>query len=56
MPKTRIEALKVFFGTPEKPVTNIELIDLRRGDKAGFEELAEAAFKALGWDKEGADG
>ena len=45
---TRTEAIKEFFSTPEKPVTNSELIELRRADKEGFDELGEACLKALG--------
>ena len=44
---TKLEALKVFFSTPENPVTNQELTDLRKNDPQGFDELAEAAREAL---------
>lgn len=45
---TRIAALKDFFGVPNKPVTNQELIDLRRAGPEEFDKLAEACAKALG--------
>ena len=41
-----LDALKAYFGS-EKPVTNQELIRLRREDKAGYDELKEACFKAV---------
>ena len=44
---TKVEALKTFFGTPLKPITDRELIDLRRDDPAGYDELAEAAMETL---------
>ena len=44
----KIEAIKKFFDVPGKPVTNGELIDLKRADPKGFDEIAEAAAKALG--------
>lgn len=45
---TKVQALRDYFSTPEKPVANTELIELRRADPKGFDELAEAAAKALG--------
>jgi len=45
---TRIAALKDFFGTETKPVTNQELMALRRASAEEFDALAEAAAKALG--------
>jgi len=44
---TKIEALKCFFSTSEKPVSTQELADLRQNDPRGFDELAEAAREAL---------
>ena len=44
---TKVEALKKFFGTPAKPVTNQELTDLRKNDPKGFDELAQAAMETL---------
>lgn len=44
----KVQAIKDYFSTPEKPVTNQELIALRRDDKKGFDELAELFAKALG--------
>ena len=44
---TKGEALKRFFSTESKPVTNEELIDLRKNDPEGYDELAEAAREAL---------
>lgn len=39
--KGKIQALKDFFSVPGKPVTNQELIDFKRNDSAGFDELVE---------------
>jgi len=36
-----IEAIKVFFSTPDKPVTSKELMAFAKADKAGYEELKE---------------
>ena len=44
--KEKALALKTFFGS-QKPVKVKELSDLRKSDKSGFDELAEAASKAL---------
>ena len=44
----KVDALKQFFGTKEKPVTAIELMDFRKLDTRGFDELAELAAKAMG--------
>ena len=46
---TKMEAIKQFFGDI-KPVTNAELIELRREDKVGYDELGILAIKALGGD------
>ena len=34
------DAIKVFFGTPDKPVSNAELLAFRRADKDGYDEIA----------------
>jgi len=50
MPKegwSKIEALKSYFETPEKPVTFQELMELRKSDPKGYAELAELAQEAL---------
>lgn len=44
---TAIQALKEFFSVPERPVTNAELMELKKADSAGFTALAEEAKKAL---------
>lgn len=44
----KVDALKQFFATPEKPVTASELMDFRKFDTKGFDELAELAAKAMG--------
>ena len=41
-------SLKEYFSTPERPVTNKELMDLVRTDKEGYDELAIGAAKELG--------
>ena len=43
----KVEAIKRFFSVPDKPITNSELIDFRRTDPAGFDELATLAAVAL---------
>lgn len=43
-PTTKLAALKEFFGIPGRPITNAELLDLRKGDAAGYDELANAAL------------
>ncbi len=45
---TKTGALKAFFSTEEKPITNQELLDLRRADAKGYDELAELCLVALG--------
>ena len=45
-PKGNVAALKEFFGT-ERPVTNTELLHLRKSDPAGFDELARLAKTEL---------
>ena len=42
----KVRALKDTFGTPGRPVTNQELIDFKRNDPKGFDELVEALLKA----------
>ena len=44
---TKAEAMRAFFSTPEKPVTNSELMAFRKGDPKGYNELGEAALAAL---------
>ena len=51
MARSKVQDLKNFFSTPEKPITNQELIDFRREDPKGFDELAGLAGVAL--EKEG---
>ena len=36
-----VDAIKAFFGTPDKPLTSKELMALAKADKAGYEELKE---------------
>jgi len=46
-----IDAFKVFFGTPEKPVSNSELLAFRKADKDGYDEistLVKATLEASG--------
>lgn len=44
----KIRAIKEYFGVPNKPVTSTELVELRKADTKGFDELAEGAAKELG--------
>ena len=46
-PITKIDALKQFFGTPEKPLTTKELFDFRKNDPAGFDATAELCLVAM---------
>jgi len=48
---TKIQALKQFFGTEEKPVTNPELLDFAKNDRAGFDELGELVRIHMGIDE-----
>lgn len=48
MPIGKIKAIKDYFSTPDKPVTTMELTELRRDNIPGFDELAEGAAKELG--------
>ena len=41
-------ALKKFFSTVDRPVTNGELVELMKADKKAYHDLAEQAAKALG--------
>ena len=41
------DAIKAFFGTPEKPVSNTELIAFAKADKDGYRELGQLALVAL---------
>ena len=36
-----VDAIKAFFGTPDKPVTSKELMAFAKTDKAGYEEIKE---------------
>ncbi len=45
---TKTTALKTFFSTEEKPVTNQELLDFRKASVAGYDEIAELCLQALG--------
>ena len=42
-----VDAIKAFFGTPEKPVSNTELIAFAKADKDGYRELGQLALVAL---------
>ena len=41
------DALKAFFGTPDRPVENKELLAFARTDKDGYNELVALAMAAL---------
>ena len=41
------DAIKAFFGTPEKPVSNTELIAFAKADKDGYRELGQLTVVAL---------
>ena len=42
-----VDAIKAFFGTPEKPVSNSELMAFAKADKDGYRELGQLAVTAL---------
>lgn len=50
MPKmTSIAVLKTYFGSDgSRPVTNAELVELRKSDPKGYEWLAKEAARELG--------
>jgi hypothetical protein len=48
MPISKIQAIKTYFSTLERPVDNMEVIHLARGNKKDFDELADGAIKELG--------
>lgn len=39
-PKATPSEMKTFFSTPERPLSNTELIDFKKTDQAGYDELA----------------
>jgi len=44
---SKIGAIKEYFSVPGKPVTNHELIELRKADPKGFDEIGEACLLVL---------
>jgi len=44
----KVAAITEYMGVKAKPVTNKEMMALRKGDKAGFDWMAEECAKALG--------
>lgn len=44
---TKSDAIKTFFGDV-RPVTTAELMELRKADPAGYDEIGQACLKALG--------
>ena len=44
----KITAIKKYFSVPDKPVTTNELVELRKDNREGFDELAELCAEALG--------
>tara|TARA_Y100000310_G_scaffold244963_1_gene249874 strand:+ start:714 stop:890 length:177 start_codon:yes stop_codon:yes gene_type:complete len=43
----RVTAMREFSSTPEKPITNKELLDFKRSDSKGFDELADLVVAEL---------
>ena len=41
------DVIKVFFGTPDKPVSNAELLAFRKADKDGYDEIANLVKATL---------
>ena len=41
------DAIKAFFGTPEKPVSSAELIAFAKADKDGYVEVKNLVLAAL---------
>ena len=48
--KKKAEVIKEFFGVEGKPVTNPEMMDFVKQDRAGYNDLAQAAAVALGYE------
>ncbi len=44
----KVEILKSFFGTLDKPVLNAELMDFIKNDRKGYDELVSLAATSLG--------
>ena len=44
----KVAAITEYMGVKAKPVTNKEMMALRKEDKAGFDWMAEACAKGLG--------
>lgn len=45
---TKTKAITIYFSTDERPVSTKELLDLKRNDPAGWDELAQGAAAELG--------
>lgn len=45
---TRVEAIRKFFASEEKPLKNSELLQFAKEDKKGFEEIGELCLKHYG--------
>ena len=45
---SKIQLLKGFFGTADKPVTSKELIEFAKTDKAGYDKLALEVAEGTG--------
>ena len=41
------DVIKDFFGTPDKPVSNKELLAFRKADKDGYDEIANLVKATL---------
>lgn len=48
MGKTKGVLLKTYFSTPEKPVTNKELMEFAKSDISGYTELAKMVADVTG--------
>ena len=44
----KVAAITEYMGVENKPITNKEMMALRKGDKAGFDWMAEECARALG--------
>jgi hypothetical protein len=44
---SKVQVIREYFNTPEKPITSAELMDLAKNDRKGYDELAILCAKAL---------
>jgi hypothetical protein len=45
---SKVQLMRDFFSTPNKPITTKELIDFAKTDRAGYDKLAQEVADATG--------